>query len=54
MVCLCAIDHVTHLKALSELVEMLGDDENVKIISSSTDVNEVLGMIRRSSDKFKN
>jgi mannitol/fructose-specific phosphotransferase system IIA component (Ntr-type) len=54
VVCLCAIDHVTHLKALSELVEMLGDDENVKIISSSTDVNEVLGMIRRSSDKFKN
>ena len=54
VVCLCAIDHVTHLKALAELVEMLGDDENVKVISNSTDVNEVLGMIRRSSDKFKN
>jgi transcriptional antiterminator/mannitol/fructose-specific phosphotransferase system IIA component (Ntr-type) len=53
VVCLCAIDHVTHLKALAELVEMLGDDENVKVISNSTDVREVLKMIKRSSTKPK-
>lgn len=27
VVCLCAIDHTTHLKAMSELVQLLGDEE---------------------------
>ena len=45
VVCLCAIDHTTHIKALTELVGMLGNDEMVKQIRNAKEVSEVQNMI---------
>ena len=45
VVCLCAIDHTTHIKALTELVGMLGNDEMVKQIRNAEEVSEVQNMI---------
>lgn len=45
VVCLCAVDHSTHIKALSELVGLLGDTENVKKIRSAKNVSDVQKLI---------
>jgi len=46
VVSLCAIDHSSHLKALSELVELLGDENTVKTICEANDVEEVVNLIK--------
>ncbi|MGI1690430.1 BglG family transcription antiterminator [Thermoanaerobacter uzonensis] len=45
VVSLCAIDHSSHLKALSELVELLGDEKFVTILTKAQRKEEVLGYI---------
>lgn len=45
VVCLCAVDHSSHLKALAELVQLLGDKEKVKKISEAKEVKEVISLI---------
>jgi mannitol/fructose-specific phosphotransferase system IIA component (Ntr-type) len=45
VICLCAIDHITHLKALSELVQFLADDEFVSTVLNSKDPGEVINYI---------
>ncbi|MBP2072433.1 BglG family transcription antiterminator [Thermoanaerobacterium butyriciformans] len=45
VVCLCAVDHSSHLKALSELVELLGDDEKVQKIKFADDIYDVVNLI---------
>jgi len=42
VVCLCAIDHSTHLKAMSELVVLLGNDENVEKINAAENIADIL------------
>lgn len=51
VVCLCAVDHISHIKALSELVGLMGDDEKVKRIRSAEDVSYVQSIISESSSK---
>ncbi|ERM92537.1 PTS mannitol transporter subunit IIBC [Caldanaerobacter subterraneus subsp. yonseiensis KB-1] len=45
VVSLCAIDHSSHLKALSELVELLGDEEFVEAVLNANDVDRVLKLL---------
>lgn len=41
----CAVDHSTHIKALSELVGLLSDDERLKTIRSATNASDVQKLI---------
>lgn len=45
MISLCAVDHNTHLKALSELMGILMDEEKVSKIINSNDKHTVLELI---------
>jgi len=49
VVCLGAIDNETHLKALMELSELLGDPKSVEALLSAPDVEAVLRLIRSVS-----
>ncbi|WP_213997177.1 PTS sugar transporter subunit IIA, partial [Tepidanaerobacter syntrophicus] len=40
-----AISHETHLKAISQLMDVLSDEENVNKITLATDVKEVLQIL---------
>lgn len=46
VVCLCAIDHTTHLKAMSELVQLLGDEEKIKKIKAAENVGDILVLLQ--------
>lgn len=46
VVCLCAIDHSSHLKALSELVELLGDERFISTLLNSSSQDEIFNYIR--------
>ncbi|WP_066895164.1 BglG family transcription antiterminator [Clostridium nigeriense] len=46
VICLCAVDHSSHLIALSELMEILSDDEKVKYILSENDSNKIINLIK--------
>lgn len=50
VLCLCAIDHSTHLKALSEIAGLLEDPKNVELIKNATDKKVVLDLIRSIND----
>lgn len=50
VICLCAIDHSTHLKALSEIAGLLEDEKNVELIKNATDKEVVLKLIRSIKD----
>jgi mannitol/fructose-specific phosphotransferase system IIA component (Ntr-type)/galactitol-specific phosphotransferase system IIB component len=50
VVCLCAIDHSSHLKALSELVTFLGDDEFRKIVKNSINPNDIINYIENKGE----
>ncbi|WP_314067353.1 BglG family transcription antiterminator [uncultured Vagococcus sp.] len=43
---LCAVDHQSHLQALSELVDILGNQNNVKRILAATTPAEVMTIIK--------
>lgn len=45
VVCLCAIDHTTHLEALSDLVGLLGDENYVRLIMEATDSEVLVNLI---------
>ncbi|WP_188455795.1 BglG family transcription antiterminator [Virgibacillus oceani] len=45
IIVLAAIDNQTHLKALSQLTEMLSDEENVQRLIDSANTDEVLDLI---------
>lgn len=45
VVCLCAIDNSTHLKAMSELVVLLGDDEKIEKINAAENVSDILCLL---------
>lgn len=47
---LCAVDHQTHLKALSELVEILSHEENVTRFLKATEAGEILQMVKGGTD----
>jgi transcriptional antiterminator/mannitol/fructose-specific phosphotransferase system IIA component (Ntr-type) len=50
VVCLCAVDHSSHLKALSGLVTFLGDEEFIKIVKNSTNPNEITNYIENKGE----
>jgi transcriptional antiterminator/mannitol/fructose-specific phosphotransferase system IIA component (Ntr-type) len=50
VICLCAVDHSSHLKALSELVKFLGEEEFIKIVKNSTDPNEIINYIENKGE----
>jgi len=50
VVCLCAVDHSSHLKALSGLVTFLGDEEFIKIVKNSTNPNEIINYIENKGE----
>lgn len=45
VVCLCATDHYTHIKAMSELVTLLGDDEKVDKINAAENISDILCLL---------
>lgn len=51
VVCLCAVDHSAHLKALSELVELLGDDEFVAYLLKCDNSSNIINYIEKSRIK---
>ncbi len=50
VVCLCAVDHSTHIKALSELVGLLEDTEKVRKIRTAKNIGEVQNLIMDYND----
>jgi mannitol/fructose-specific phosphotransferase system IIA component (Ntr-type) len=47
---LCAIDHSSHLKALSELVELLGDERFISTLLNSSSQDEIFNYIRSNKE----
>lgn len=47
VVSLCAIDHSSHLKALSELMELLEDNKFVEAVLNANDVESVLKLLSK-------
>lgn len=45
---LCAVDHQSHLKALSELVEILSDEEKIKKINKALTSDEIMTIIKEN------
>lgn len=43
---LCAVDHQSHLKALSELVEILGNEEKITQIKTAETAEDIMTIIR--------
>lgn len=50
VLCLCALDHSSHLKALSELVGHLNDQDFISLLMTSTDKQEVLDYIKKEEN----
>lgn len=50
VVCICSADHTSHIKALSELVNLFGDEQNVQKIKSAATPEEVVNIIQNSSN----
>lgn len=50
VVCLCAIDHSTHLKAMAELVGLLGDDAKVEKIKAAERIDDILCLIQNGEN----
>lgn len=50
VICLCATDHLAHLKALSQIVKLLEDQKNVQLIKNSTDKKDILKLITSIKD----
>lgn len=46
VICICSIDHSSHLKALAELVAVLDNEENVSKIKEAQDVNDILYLFK--------
>lgn len=46
VISLCAVDHSSHLKALSELMEILGDEDKIQVILNAKDKQEIIDLIR--------
>lgn len=46
VISLCAVDHSSHLRALSELMDILSNEENVKYILSENDSNKIIKLIK--------
>lgn len=46
VISLCAVDHSSHLRALSELMDILADEESVKYILSENDSNKIIKLIK--------
>jgi len=51
VVCLCAIDHMTHIKALSELVKFLGDKKFVDLVLHAKDPQDIINFIKNEGGK---
>ena len=45
VVCLCALDHSSHLKALSELMDILGDQEKIQFILNANNEEDIIKLI---------
>ncbi len=45
VVTIAALDHNSHIKAISELIDIIGNKEKYKIITSSNDLNEVFELL---------
>lgn len=51
VVCLCAVDHTSHLKALSQLVTFLGDKDFVEVALNSTEPSEITNYIKNKEEE---
>lgn len=49
IIVLAAIDNETHLKALSQLTNMLGDPENIQYLINAESAEQVLTLIKKYS-----
>lgn len=49
IITLAATDNETHLKALAQLMELLMNEENIKIIVTASDVDSVIAVIQEYS-----
>lgn len=50
VVCLCAVDHSSHLKALSELVTFLGDKEFIRTALNSNNASDITNYIKNKGE----
>lgn len=50
IVCLCAVDHTSHIKALSELVTFLGDTKFIETTLNAKDPVEILNYMRNKGE----
>lgn len=54
VICLCAIDHQTHLIALSELIDILGNAQKLEAILNAQTAKEIMGIIASKAKGEKN
>ncbi|WP_161493825.1 BglG family transcription antiterminator [Virgibacillus necropolis] len=52
--CLSATDNTTHLKAISELVDLLGDSDFYRMIEKSQDPSEIINYIQKIEKEMSN
>lgn len=52
VVCLCAIDHSSHIKALSELVTFLGNENFINTVSKAQDPSSIINFIRKGGENI--
>lgn len=50
VVCICSSDNTSHIKALSDLVNLLGNEANVLKIKEARDVSAILELIQNLAD----
>ncbi|WP_032122612.1 BglG family transcription antiterminator [Clostridium amazonitimonense] len=46
VICICAVDHSSHLKALSELMDILAEENNIEFIKNAKTEEEVMSLIK--------
>lgn len=54
VISLCAVDHLTHLKALSELVQLLRDEKFITTVLNSKDNKEIMEYINSNNTACEN
>ena len=45
----CAVDHQTHLKALTDVMKILSDEESLSAILAASDPSEIMGIVKRGN-----
>lgn len=52
VICICSADNKSHIKALSELVNLLGNEDNIKAIKEAESVETILQLVQEKVESI--